>query len=91
MSSEQEKLDNLSDRIRKAETGGKPRPKAGEDPVRNAGYDFAGVLLGSVIIGVLLDRFFGTEPWVTIGMVGMGFVTGVVGMWRATQKTQGKE
>ena len=86
-----EKLDDLSERIRKAEAGNKPGPKAKEDLVRNAGYDFAGVLLGSVIMGVLLDRFFGTAPWVTIGMVGMGFVTGVVGMWRATQKTQGKE
>jgi F0F1-type ATP synthase assembly protein I len=91
MSSEQEKLHNLSDRIRKAEAASKPELKAESDPVRNAGYDFAGVLLGSIIIGVLLDRFFGTEPWCTIGMVGMGFVTGVVGMWRATQKTQGKE
>jgi len=86
-----EKLDDLSERIRKAETGNKPEKKVESDPVRNAGYDFAGVLLGSIIIGVLLDRYFGTAPWCTIGMVGMGFVTGVVGMWRATQKTQGKD
>ncbi|MFA4995467.1 MAG: AtpZ/AtpI family protein [Bdellovibrionales bacterium] len=91
MSSEKDKFEDLSERIRKAEAGGKPELRASSDPVRNAGYDFAGVLLGSIIIGVLLDRFFGTAPWCAVGFVALGFVTGVVGIWRTIQKTQDKE
>ena len=91
MNLQKEKLEELSKRIRQVEADMKPKPKAKSNPVRDAGYDFAGTILGSVIFGVLLDRFFGTEPWCTIGMVGMGFVTGVLGMWRATKKNQGKE
>jgi F0F1-type ATP synthase assembly protein I len=85
MGSEKEKLDDLSERIRQAEEGAKPKPKAESGPLRGAGYDFAGVLLGSVIIGVLLDRFFGTAPWCLVGMVAMGFISGVVGLWRVLQ------
>jgi F0F1-type ATP synthase assembly protein I len=91
MNSEKEKLDNLSERIRQAEAGTKPKPSAESGSRHVAGYDFAGVLLGSVIIGVLLDRFFGTAPWCLVGMVAMGFVTGVVGLWRASQANEDKK
>jgi ATP synthase protein I len=91
MSSEKEKLENLAERIRRAEEGAKPKPMAGSDPVRNAGYDFAGVVIGSVVLGIFLDRFLGTGPWFLVGMVVMGFAAGLVGVWRSMQKSSGKE
>ncbi|MFA5040516.1 MAG: AtpZ/AtpI family protein [Bdellovibrionales bacterium] len=91
MISQKEKLDDLSRRIRKVEADMNPAPKAEKNPLREAGYDFAGVLVGSVILGVLLDRFFETSPWCVIGMVVLGFVTGIMGVRRVLQKPEGKE
>jgi ATP synthase protein I len=88
MSSDKEKLESLSKRIRQAEAGAKPKPKAEPSPMRNAGFDFAGAVLGAVILGILLDRFFGTTPWCLIGMVVLGFVSGIMGLWRASQRKE---
>jgi ATP synthase protein I len=90
MSSQKEKLEILSERIRQAETGAKQAPKAESNPLRNAGYDFAGAMLGSVVLGVLLDRLFGTAPWCLVGMVVLGFVSGILGVWRSVQKPGGE-
>ncbi len=84
MSSDKEKLDDLSERIRQA--GAKPEKQVESSPLRNAGYDFAGTLFGSVILGFLLDKMFGTAPWIMVGMVVLGFVTGLMGVWRVLQK-----
>ncbi|MDD4617495.1 MAG: AtpZ/AtpI family protein [Alphaproteobacteria bacterium] len=84
MSSDKEKLEDLSERIRRAEA--KPERQVESSPWHNAGYDFAGTLIGSVIIGILLDRAFGTAPWILVGMVVLGFVTGIYGVWKMMQK-----
>lgn len=84
MSSDKEKLEDLSERIRRAEA--KPERQVESSPWQNAGYDFAGTLIGSVIIGILLDRAFGTAPWILVGMVVLGFVTGIYGVWKMMQK-----
>ncbi|MDR3423785.1 MAG: AtpZ/AtpI family protein [Alphaproteobacteria bacterium] len=89
MNPESEKLDALAQRIRQAEA--KPKRKAEPGLARNAGYDFAGTVVGSVIIGVLLDRFFGTTPWCLVGMVVMGFVSGIMGVWSRMQKAPDKQ
>ncbi len=89
MDMDKEKLDRLSQRIREAET--KPDEKPELFSPRGAGYDFAGTLLGSVILGLILDRVFGTGTWCLIGTVVMGFVAGVYGLWKASQKPNDKE
>ncbi|MDD3371410.1 MAG: AtpZ/AtpI family protein [Alphaproteobacteria bacterium] len=83
MSSDREKLDRLSERIRQAET--KPKKKVESSPWRNAGYDFAGTLIGSVILGVLLDRAFDSAPWCLVAMVVLGFISGILGVWKVLQ------
>lgn len=88
MSSDKEKLDDLSERIRKAEAGANPELKEESHPIRNRGYDFVGTLIGSVILGVLLDRAFDTEPWFLVGMVVLGFIVGIMGVWRSMQGSQ---
>lgn len=85
MGSDKDKLDKLSERIRKAEAENNPAPKATPSPMRNAGFDFAGSILGGAVMGVLLDRFFGTSPWLLVTMVVLGFATGVFGIWRMMQ------
>ena len=66
MDPERKKLEELAARIHQAEA----KPEAGLEPEtrsgRNAGYDFAGTVIGSVILGLLLDRFFGTAPWILL-------------------------
>jgi F0F1-type ATP synthase assembly protein I len=86
MSSDKEKLENLSKRIRQAKAEKEQKPKEEESPWRNAGYDLGGTLIGSIIFGVLLDRLFGTAPWILVGMVVMGFITGLMGIWKMMQR-----
>ncbi|MDD3029755.1 MAG: AtpZ/AtpI family protein [Alphaproteobacteria bacterium] len=88
MRSEKQKLDDLSARIRQAQAKKEPKTEKPLSPVRNAGYDFAGILFGSVLMGVLLDRFLDTSPWSLVSAVGLGFVTGVLGLWRSMQKSR---
>lgn len=90
MSSDKEKLEDLSQRIRHAEAETKPAPEAESNPLRNAGYDFAGTLIGSVILGVVLDRVFGTAPWCVIGCLVLGFIAGIMGVWNSMQRSQNK-
>jgi len=92
MSSEKEKLDDLSERIRLAEEGTKPKPvDESRFSRRNAGYDFAGSVLGGVVLGVLLDRAFETAPWFLVIMVVMGFISGIMGVWGTIKKSQNKD
>lgn len=86
------KLNALSERIRKAENASeKPRKKAEPNAALNAGFDFAGAIVGSVIFGFLLDRLFGTAPWFLLGMIFLGFISGSLGVWHFLQKPKDKE
>ncbi len=86
------KLNALSERIRKAENAGaKPRKKAEPNTALNAGFDFGGAMIGSIVAGLLMDRSFGTAPWCLLGMIVLGFVGGSMGVWRALQKPKDKE
>jgi len=89
MQDQNEKLADLAERIRKAEEKASPPRKEGLGFGRGSGYDFAGTVLGSVIMGILLDRQFGTSPWCLLVMVFMGFVAGGVGVWRYLRRGQG--
>ena len=86
--SNEEKLLNLERKIKKAEEKGKA-PKEGDkslSPFRGAAYDFAGTILGSVILGVLLDGFFNTSPWILVSSISLGFAAGVLSIWKNMEK-----
>ncbi len=86
------KLNALSERIRKAENAeAKPGRKAEPNAALGAGFDFAGAIIGSVILGFLLDRLLGTAPWFLLGLIVLGFINGSVGVWRFLQKPRNKE
>lgn len=93
MDTQSEKLEALSQRIRQAtaEAKEKQAPKVKFDTSRNAGFDFAGAVIGTGVIGFFLDRAFGTSPWWLVGMVLLGFVAGIVGAWRSMRKTRDED
>jgi F0F1-type ATP synthase assembly protein I len=39
------------------------------------GFEFAGAVLGGILLGSYLDKFFGTGPWGTL----LGALSGLVG------------
>ena len=93
MDPEGEKRDSLSDRIRKAEAGAKggAEPESKSPPVSagaRIGFDFAGSVVGSGIVGAIMDHAFKTSPWCLLGMVVVGFAIGIVSAWRAMQKSE---
>jgi len=42
------------------------------------GLEIPSTIVGSIIVGYLIDRWLGTSPWVTIGATVLGFVSAVV-------------
>ena len=83
-----EKLDDLSERIRRAEAG-KEAKSVSQPSGSNGrvGFDFVGSVVGSGIVGALLDRAFDTSPWCLLGLVVFGFAAGVMNAWRSMQKS----
>jgi ATP synthase protein I len=58
-----------------------------DDPPRNplstaafAGVEFAGVVVVLVALGWWLDRYFGTSPWILLGLTLLGMAAGVYRM-----------
>ncbi len=90
MDPQNEKLEALSERIRLAEAGAqkKVEPKTEPSSTRNAGFDLAGSIIGGGVIGYFLDRAFGTTPWCLVGMVCLGFLSGITGIWFSMQRPQ---
>ena len=41
-------------------------------------WDFVGTVLAGAVIGWLVDRWFGTEPYATLGLIILGVVGGFV-------------
>ena len=96
MNPEGKKLEDLSDRIRKAESDAAPKPREAEAkgdpvPVSRIGFDFVGAVGGAGLLGWLIDRQFGTAPWGVGGFVMAGFVVGFINVWRALQQPDNKE
>ncbi|MDE2029278.1 MAG: AtpZ/AtpI family protein [Alphaproteobacteria bacterium] len=94
---ESDRLDNLADRIRQAETRHAPKPEPGRDEATQGavsasriGFDFVGAVAGAGFIGWLIDRQFGTAPWGVVTAVLAGFVLGFVNVWRALQSGEDK-
>ena len=83
MDSESEKLASLSDRIRQVEAGSAAKPPA--DSSNRAGLDFVGSIVGAGVLGAICDQVFDTTPWFLLGMIGVGFVGGMIAVWRSLQ------
>ncbi len=49
----------------------------GENKGMAVGVEFIGAVLVATFIGWALDRWLGTKPWLTIGMLVLGFAAGI--------------
>jgi ATP synthase protein I len=87
-----QKLDALKSQKAKVErsTGGGPQDQS----AYGEAFKFAAELVVGVVVGGglgwLLDRQFGTAPWLMIVMVILGFAAGLLNVVRAAQKAQAK-
>lgn len=48
-----------------------------------AGSEFIIAILFFTIVGLLIDWQVGTLPWVTLGLLLLGFITGLYNAWRS--------
>ena len=87
-----ESLDERLERLQQAEA--KRTTKRQGDPSYRAGQlvlsYLIGAPLGSGIIGWLLDRWLGTEPWVMLAMLFLGFAGGFVSVMTVSNQRPGK-
>ncbi|MFL6722617.1 MAG: AtpZ/AtpI family protein [Sphingomicrobium sp.] len=79
------RLTSLDERLRRAERvegDRKPKPIDSSTVIRTAGLRVAqsliGMPLGGAIIGWLLDRIFGTAPWIMLALMFIGFAGAVL-------------
>lgn len=42
------------------------------------GLEIPSTIVGSIMVGYLIDRWLGTSPWITIGATVLGFVGSVI-------------
>jgi ATP synthase protein I len=77
---EDARITSLDERLRQAHRDEEDRTgkrSAGMRVVQTAGTkilsDLVGIPLGSAVIGYLLDRLFGTLPWILLVMLFLGF------------------
>ena len=94
-SSQDARLSSLDERLRQAEwVEDKRRPTV--DPqggARSAGMravqSLVGLPLGGAIIGWLLDRWFGTAPWIMLGLMFVGFLGGIIELMKISKQSKG--
>ena len=86
-----ESLDERLDRLQQAEA--KRTAKRQPDKSYQAGQlilsQLVGCPLGGAIVGWLLDRFFGTAPWLLLILMFVGFVGGFISVMRISNKPRG--
>ncbi|MDR3448846.1 MAG: AtpZ/AtpI family protein [Alphaproteobacteria bacterium] len=83
MVTDPENLEALSDRIRAAEK--KPAATPATESGSGIGFEFGGAIAVCALIGAGLDHWLGTSPWCLIGGAGLGFVAGMVSVWKGLQ------
>lgn len=75
---DENKLDDLDERIAKARGGKSDEDKAEHLPKSPPpGSEFLALVISGALLGYGIDRFFSTAPWGMIFMILMGFVAGV--------------
>ena len=88
-----ESLDQRLDRLQQEEA--KRTAKRQPDESYRAGQlilsQLIGGPLGGGVIGWLLDRWWGTAPWVMLGLMFTGFAGGVFNVFRISSKHAGSD
>jgi ATP synthase protein I len=83
------RLTSLDERLKRAErveSERRPSPIDSSTVIRTAGMRVAqgliGMPLGGAIIGWLLDRLFGTAPWIMLALMFIGFAGAVLDLMK---------
>jgi len=92
------RLTSLDERLKRAERvegERKPKPVDSSTVIRTAGLRVAqsliGMPVGGAIIGWLLDRFFGTAPWIMLALMFIGFAGAVLDVMKNTGQSANKD
>ncbi|HXC73832.1 MAG TPA: AtpZ/AtpI family protein [Sphingomicrobium sp.] len=87
-----ESLEKRLERLQQAEAA-KPAQVHG-DPNYRIGQlvlsHLVGAPIGGFVVGFVLDKFFGTKPWLTLVMLFLGFGVGVMNVIRISQTPPGQ-
>ena len=78
-------------RAKAAHEAKKPKPKPGMEAgsvsagalALRYGAEFGASVFVGIIFGLLIDHFFGTEPWGLLVMLGFGLAAGILNVVRA--------
>jgi ATP synthase protein I len=86
-----ESLDERLDRLqrRDAEKAAKAESDASSSAGRLVVSQLVGGPMGGAIVGWLLDRWFGTAPWLMLGLMFVGFAGGLISVVRISGKRAG--
>jgi len=87
------RLESLDERLdRMQQTEAKRTAKRQPDASYQAGQlvlsQLVGCPLGGGIVGWLLDRWFGSKPWLMLVMLFLGFAVGIWSVIRISNKSQ---
>ena len=87
-----ESLDRRLDRLQQAEAKrtAKRQPDANYQAGQLVLSQLVGCPLGGGIVGWLLDRWFGTRPWLMLVMLFLGFAVGIWNVIRISNTAQSK-
>lgn len=91
----QERSDSLGKRLDQVKARRNP-PQSGDARARGEAFARAFRFVAELIVGVgvggfigwALDRWLGTQPWLLVLFVALGFTAGVMNVIRAAQKAQ---
>jgi ATP synthase protein I len=87
-----ESLNKRLDRVQQAEA--KRNATGGPDSSYRTGQLVLSYLIGAptggFLIGLLLDRWFGTRPWLMLILLFLGFVAGFINIIRVSSNSPGK-
>lgn len=87
------RLSSLDDRLRRAERVEEVRRPTVDEMagVRSTGMravqSLVGMPFGGAVIGWLLDHFFGTAPWLMLGLMFVGFLGGIIDVMKISNKS----
>jgi ATP synthase protein I len=70
---------------------GKPRAHYELLKLSSLGLEMGGAVVIGLLMGVWLDRRFGTEPWLTFVFLGFGFVAAGKAVYKAVRKGLSEE
>ena len=89
------RLESLEKRLERLQQAEAAKPAQGHgDPNYRIGQlvlsHLVGAPIGGFVVGFVLDKFFGTKPWLTLVMLFLGFGVGVMNVIRISQTPPGQ-